>query len=286
MEFTYDFGFGLPPACRLGLATRGNTHLSPDDVYRAVDRGINYLNWCGHPDGLSKAVYRMGSDRDRVVVAWQIQSDTADGARRELEEALCELGTDHIDLVTLYYVESESEWINLASPGGAYEALAEAKAAGQIRMIGLTSHQRSMAANISTGVILPDVPANGLDKARPLDVLMLRYNAAHRGADQDVFPITKRMEIPVIVYTCLRWGALMKSTPDDPEGYDPPPAREWYRYALTNPSVAVALMAPNERHELDENLRLIDDWHGPSPDEMEAMRLHGNRVYNTVGGFP
>lgn len=286
MEFTHNFGFGLPPACRLGLATRGNTHLNPDDVYHAVDRGINYLNWCGHPDGLSRAVHRMGSDRDRVVVAWQIQSDTADGARRKLEEALRELGTDHIDLVTLYYVESESEWITLASPGGACEALAEAKAAGQIRMIGLTSHQRSMAARISTGEILPDVPADGLDNARPLDALMLRYNAAHRGADQDVFPITNRMEIPVVVYTCLRWGALMKATPDDPKGYDPPSAREWYRYALANPSVAVTLMAPNGRHELDENLRLIDDWRGPSSDKMEAMRLHGDRVYNSAGGFP
>ena len=33
------------PVCRLGLATRGNTHLTRDDVLLALDRGLNYWNW-------------------------------------------------------------------------------------------------------------------------------------------------------------------------------------------------------------------------------------------------
>ena len=288
MKRTYNFGSGLPDACRLGLATRGNTHLEPEDIRHAVARGINYLNWCGHSDGLSRAIREMGPDRDRVIVAWQIQSSTADGARRELDGALDELGTDRIDLVTLYYVESESEWIDLASCGGACEILAEAKEQGQIRMIGLTSHQRAMASSIAAGNLLPppDERATGLNASRPLDALMLRYNAAHRGAETDVFPTTDRIDLPVVVYTCLRWGALMKPTTSDPEDFSPPPAPEWYRYALANPSVAVVLMAPNGRDELDHNLGLLDDWREPSPDEMAAMTSHGDRVYKTAGSFP
>mgnify|MGYP004141179993 CR=1 FL=1 len=41
---------------------------------------------------------------------------------------------------------------------------------GQIRMIGLTSHQRSMAARISAGDIPPDKPAAYLDTQRPLEI--------------------------------------------------------------------------------------------------------------------
>jgi aryl-alcohol dehydrogenase-like predicted oxidoreductase len=288
MKRTHDFGFGLPPACRLGLATRGNTHLDPEDVLHAVERGINYLNWCGHSDGLSRAVREMGSVRKNVIVAWQIQSNTADGARRELENALTELGTDRIDLVTLYYVESESEWVDIASRGGAYEALADARSAGQVGMIGMTSHQRAMAAAIGAGELLPkeDALPDGLDPSRPLDALMLRYNAAHRGADKDVFPVTVPIGLPVVVYTCLRWGALMKPTPEDPEDYAVPAAPEWYRYALANPSVAVALMAPNGRAELDQDLALLDDWRPPSDPDHRAMTDHGDRVYRTAGGFP
>jgi hypothetical protein len=36
-----------PPVLRLGLATRGNTHLTAGDVEHAVAKGVNYLNWCG-----------------------------------------------------------------------------------------------------------------------------------------------------------------------------------------------------------------------------------------------
>jgi aryl-alcohol dehydrogenase-like predicted oxidoreductase len=287
MERTYDFGFGLPSVCRLGLATRGNTHLDPDDVHHAVERGTNYLNWCGHVDGMSRAIREMGSDRDRVIIAWQMQKGSAEGARRELDAALTELGTDRIDLVTLYYVESEREWLDIASLDGAYGVLADARDSGLVRMIGMTSHQREMAARIAAGKLLPESePADGLDPSRPLDALMLRYNAAHRGADRDVFPVTDPIRLPVVVYTCLRWGALMETTTEDPVGYRPPAAPEWYRYALANPSVAVALMAPNGREELDENLGLLDDWRTPSDLDLAAMTQHGDRIYRTAGGFP
>ena len=50
--------------CRLGLATRGNTRLDPEDVEEAMRRGVDYLNWCCHADGLSAAVRRLGPRRE------------------------------------------------------------------------------------------------------------------------------------------------------------------------------------------------------------------------------
>ncbi|MBT3268732.1 hypothetical protein HN371_16375 [Candidatus Poribacteria bacterium] len=264
----------VPPVCRLGLATRGNTSLDPADVRWAVDRGVNYLNWCGRADGMSDAIRDMGSRRSEVVVAWQMSARTAEDATRSLEDALTTLRTDAIDIVTLYYVETPSEWARLREPDGAFDAMQRARQEGKIRMLGLTSHQRAMAAGIASA------------PGRPLDMLMLRYNAAHRGAELDVFPTTDRLAIPFVAYTCLRWGALMEATPDDPPGWAPPAAPEWYRYALANPSVAVALMAPNGRAELEANVALLDDWRPPTPGEMESLEAHGARVYQHAGGFP
>jgi hypothetical protein len=45
-HFTFD-----RPLCRLGLATRGTNRLTPADIHLALDRGVNFLNWCGNPDG-------------------------------------------------------------------------------------------------------------------------------------------------------------------------------------------------------------------------------------------
>ena len=56
------------PVCRLGLATRGDSALAVDDVHHAVSRGVDFLNWTGTEDSLSRTVAELGSTRDRVVV--------------------------------------------------------------------------------------------------------------------------------------------------------------------------------------------------------------------------
>src|SRR5439155_14728578 len=100
---------------------------------------------------------------------------------------------DYVDVLTFYYVEEAAEWEQIAGPGGALAYCASARRDGLVRLLGLTSHQRRLAAAAArTGL---------------LDVLMVRYNAAHRGAEAEVFPVTDALGMPVVVYTCLRWGA-------------------------------------------------------------------------------
>jgi hypothetical protein len=60
---------------------------------------------------------------------------------------------------------------------------------------------------------------------------------------------------------------------------------EWYRFCLSNPAVAVALMAPGNRRYLDENLRLLDDWRPPDSDQAELLRAHGDRVHRHASEF-
>jgi predicted aldo/keto reductase-like oxidoreductase len=271
MERTAALAPGLPEVCRMGLATRGNTHLKIDDVEWAVERGINYLNWCGHPDSLSRAVARMGSKRNGVVIATQFEARSAKDAERELESVLKELRTDYIDVLTLYYVEAQNEWEEIISPGGAWNYLDEQKRRGRLKLIGLTSHQRPLAAEWA--------------QSGKLDLLMIRYNAAHRGAEQDVFPVTQAWRIPVVSFTGQRWKALSHRTSEDPEGFAPPQAVEWYRFCLANPDVAVALAAPNNRAELEQDVSLLDDWHAPEPEQLATLRAHGDRVKRTAGMF-
>jgi predicted aldo/keto reductase-like oxidoreductase len=268
MQRTVVLAPGLPEVCRLGLATRGNTHLEPADVLRAVERGVNYVNWCGHPDRLSSAVARMGSARRQVVVAAQFQSRSAHNAKSEFASMLAELKTDSIDVLTLYYVESQGEWDELVAPGGAWEYLAEQKRRGRLQMIGLTSHQRALAAHWA--------------QSEKLDLLMVRYNAAHLGAERDVFPVTR---IPVVTFTGLRWKALIARTPADPPDFEPPSAVDCYRFCLAHPAVPVALAAPGNRDELDEDLALLDDWRAPNEHTRESLLAHAERVRKNAGAF-
>jgi predicted aldo/keto reductase-like oxidoreductase len=266
------------PVCRLGLASRGGSSLRPDDVLDAFERGVNFLNWPGEadtpggPDALSEAIATLGHRRESVVVCVQFGARKADEAADELRSILSTLRSDYVDVLTFYYVEHREEWRSLASPGGALEYCRAAKRDGVIRRLGVTSHQRPLAAEMAR---------SGL-----LDALMIRYNAAHRGAEREVFPVTDALGLPVIAYTALRWGALLQPTPEDPPGFVVPPAPAWYRFVLQSPAVAVALMAPNDRAELEEDLTVLDAI-GPLPaDEYERLAEHGRRVRRHAGGFP
>ena len=262
---------GMPTVCRLGLATRGGSRLQPADVEAALARGINYLNWCGHADGLSEAIRGLGPGRRKVVIAAQYFVPKAKTPARVFESMLAELNTDHIDILTLYWVETESQWESLTAPGGAWEYLAEQKRAGRLGMIGLTSHQRNLAAKCA--------------QTGKLDMLMIRYNAAHRGAEDDVFPVTSSLKLPVVTYTALRWRALLKRTGHDPPGFKPPSAAECYRFCLAEPRVSVVLAAPKNREELDHTLTLLDDWRTLTKQDLEAIRAHGERVRRYAGKF-
>jgi aryl-alcohol dehydrogenase-like predicted oxidoreductase len=115
---------------------------------------------------------------------------------------------------------------------------------------------------------------------------MIRYNAAHRGAETEVFPVTTARGLPVVVYTCLRWGALMRPTPDDPPGFIVPRAPAWYRFAVQNPAVTVALMAPENRAELEEDLQALR-WREPlAVEEYDRLAAHGQCVRRHAGSFP
>jgi len=265
------------PVCRLGLAGYRPTTITPDDVFHALDRGVNFLNWPGLAEGpaegeaLTAAVAALGPDRSSAVVCAQFGARTAADAATELRSILRTLETDYIDVLTLYYVEQADEWDEITRPGGALGYLRDARRDGAVRRIGITSHQRPLAARMAE---------SGL-----LDLVMVRYNAAHRGAERDVFPVTARLGLPVIAYTGLRWGALPGPTPDDPPEFVVPRPPAWYRFVLQHPAVAVTLAAPRTRAELDEDLRVLDASGPLGADEYAALAAHGDRVRRHAGTF-
>jgi predicted aldo/keto reductase-like oxidoreductase len=281
------------PVCRLGLALRGDSALTADDLLHAVGRGVNFLNWPGladydaGPDALTEAgagpgapragggpaaVAARGPRRESVVLCVQFGARTVEDAATELRSLLRALHTDSVDVLTLYYVEDPGEWQELAAPNGVLDYLLSAKKDGLVRRVGVTSHQRPLAARLA---------ASGR-----LDVLMIRYNAAHRGAEREIFPVTDLRPVPVIAYTATRWGALMRPTPDDPPGFVVPRAPAWYRFALQSPSVAVVLAAPANRAELDEDLEVLAAPGPLSAETYERLADHGARVRRHAGNFP
>ena len=106
--------------------------------------GINYIDtakaYTVSEEWLGEALRRM---RDEFVLATKSMARTKEAMAADIEDSLRKLQTGYIDLYQIHN-PSMAQLTQVMEPGGALEALTEAKAAGKIGHIGLTAHSREV----------------------------------------------------------------------------------------------------------------------------------------------
>ena len=81
--------------------------------------------------------------REGFFLATKTGERTKQGARDGLHRSLERLGVDSVDLIQLHNLVPERDWEQAMGPGGALEALVEARDQGLVRFIGVTGHGAS-----------------------------------------------------------------------------------------------------------------------------------------------
>ncbi len=114
-------------------------------VRAAIDRGINFLDnsWdynSGESERRMGAALRDGY-RDQVFLMTKFDGRTRKAAAQQIDESLQRLETDHLDLVQYHENIRMEDADRFFAPGGALEAVLEAKKAGKVRFIGFTGHK-------------------------------------------------------------------------------------------------------------------------------------------------
>jgi predicted aldo/keto reductase-like oxidoreductase len=246
------------PTHRLGLAI--NFGLDDVAVEAALERGLTYVFFqrsrTGRAlPGLKRAIQR---DRERLILAGGPSLAFFGGSvRRGCEALLKTLGTDYLDVFQLFWLSKMSAWTPAV-----VEALVKLRDEGKVRSIGVSIHDRPRAGRLA--------------EDSPLDLFMLRYNAAHPGAERDVFPHLEKRKPAVVAYTATSWRKLLKA----PAGWSGPTmtAGDCYRFCLSSPHVDVVLCGPENTRQLDENLAALEK--GPlTPEETQWMREYGARIH-------
>jgi len=114
-------------------------------IRSALDRGMNFLDNCwDYHDGGSEI--RMGKAlrdgyRQKAFLMTKFDGRTKEAAARQIDESLKRLQTDHIDLMQFHENIRMEDPDRFFAPGGALEALMDAKKAGKIRYVGFTGHK-------------------------------------------------------------------------------------------------------------------------------------------------
>ncbi len=242
---------------RLGLA--GSYGVEEAGVRAAMDRGVNLFLVTMRDKGLRRPLREaLRARREEVaVIAYVTIGWFGWGVRRGAESALRDLGTDYVDLLLLGWLGVTSAWTTTTE-----RELLALRESGKVRGIGVSIHNRPRAGELAA--------------SSPLDLLMLRYNAAHPGAESEIFPRRRGDRPTVLAYTATAWRKLLRR----PRGWEGPvmSAGDCYRFQLSSPHVDLALTGPRSGAELAANLDALE--RGPlSSDEERWMRDFGRAVH-------
>ena len=179
-------------------------------VRAALDRGINFLDNCwDYNDGVSEV--RMGKAladgyRDKAFLMTKIDGRTPTSARRQLEQSLTRLKTDHIDLVQIHEVIRMGDPEQAFQPGNVVDVLVQARKEGKIRYIGFTGHKS------------PDIHLHMLATADKhgftFDTVQMPVNALDEHFNsfgQKVIPEAHKRGMAVLGMKPLSNGAILKT---------------------------------------------------------------------------
>ena len=115
-------------------------------VAEAVDRGVNYFDIA---PSYGNAQERLGPAlapyRKNCFLACKTEGRMKDDSRKQLEESLRLLKTDHVDLYQFHALTKMAELDKVLGPGGAMETMEAAKKEGKIRYIGFSVHSAETA---------------------------------------------------------------------------------------------------------------------------------------------
>ena len=230
-------GFGGIPIQRTDAAT------TKELMKVMVEKGINYIDTArGYTVSESYLGEALEGYRDKFILATKSMARNKDGMAADIETSLKNLRTDYIDIYQVHNPSLE-QLEQVMAPGGALEALIEAKEAGKIGHIGLTGHTMEL---FEKAVGLPWV-----------ETFMFPYNIVERQGEELMRKCTEN-NIGFIVMKPLAGGAI-----ED--------ANLALRFICANPDVSVVIPGMYDLKEIDMNLAATEDTSPLSEEELKKM---------------
>ncbi len=208
-----------------------------------AEQGVNYIDTArGYTVSERYLGEALEGMRDKFVIATKSMARTKAAMEKDIETSLANLRTDHIEL---YQVHNPSlkDLETVTAPGGALEALLEAKAAGKIGHIGVTAHMATV-----------------FERALDMDwveTVMFPYNIVETQGEALMRRCTEQ-NVGFIVMKPLAGGALEDATLA-------------LRFIRQNPDVSVVIPGMYSVDEVRQNLAAMEDASPLTAQELERI---------------
>jgi predicted aldo/keto reductase-like oxidoreductase len=167
-------------------------------VRHCFERGITFFDTANmYGDSEKKIGLALASVRDQVVIATKTLERTAEGAAKHIAFSLDNLKTDYIDLYQLHSISKQDDWDAITAPGGALEAVNQAKAEGKIKHIGFSSHDIALAIKIC--------------RTGPFASIQIPFNFIENDPADELFPVAQELDMGIIAMKPLGGGLIARA---------------------------------------------------------------------------
>ncbi len=227
-------GFGGIPIQRVDAS------VTKELIKAMAEKGINYIDTArGYTVSEAYLGEALEGYRDKFILATKSMSRTKEAMAFDIETSLKNLRTNYIDIYQIHNPTLE-QLEQVMAPGGALEALYEAKEAGKIGHIGLTGHSIKL-----------------FEKAVNLDwveTFMFPYNIVETQGEELMRKCTEK-NIGFIVMKPLAGGAI--ENPDLA-----------LRFICANPDVSVVIPGMYDLKEINMNFASVENDTPLTKDEL------------------
>lgn len=229
-------------------------------LHEAIDAGVTFLDNAWEYNG-GRSEELMGQAlqgrRQRVFLMTKVCSHGRDKrvALQQLDESLRRLKTDYLDLWQIHEVVYDDDPDRHFLPGGAVDALLEAKRQGKVRFIGFTGHKH------------PKIHLKMLAHGFPFDTCQMPLNVfdgTYRSFEQEVLPVLNQRGIAPLAMKSLSGNA-------EPIKKGIVTVEEALRYVLSLP-VASVVSGIDSRDVLRQNLDIVRRFTPMTAAESHALR--------------
>jgi aryl-alcohol dehydrogenase-like predicted oxidoreductase len=180
--------------------------VSQDEADRALEVllrfGVNHIDTAArYGDSELRIGPWMARHRRDFFLATKTGSRSAREAREDVHRSLERLRVDHVDLIQMHSLGHPDDWDQAMGPGGALEALVEARAQKLVRFIGVTGHGWSIPAMHRRSLARFDFDSVLL----PYNVFFAQ-NERYRQAFKEVLTIARERNVAVQVIKSIARG--------------------------------------------------------------------------------
>ena len=236
---------------KLGIGSVPLQRVSDDEavaiIRRCLDLGVTFIdtadNYTTSEERIGKAI---SGRHEGLVLSTKCDYGTRQEVEGNLKQSLKRLGVTSIDLYQFHGINDFNTYAKVLDPGGPIAVVQEAKRAGLVKHIGISSHSIDIAK---------EAVQSGL-----FETIMFPFNFVVCEAADELLPLTRKHDVGFIAMKPLAGGMLQNVTIA-------------FKYLLQFPDV-VSIPGIQRIREIEEIVQVSQGpWQMTEAEQSEMQRL-------------